>query len=161
MKDPLVARLRSRTRAYTLSVLAGTRVPQTADRIAKLAELSRPNVYAELRRLERTGIVSRRPSGWLLVDEKVRALCEGSGPLHQRRFPAQLRVQPTRVDSRPLGGEATNRSGSKKLGREPGVLREFSRSPTKDRLLLAAGLRPSRHRGRDSDPRPANRRLKS
>ena len=148
MKDPLVAVMRSVTRAHTLSVLAGTRVPQTAYRIAKLAGLSPPNVYVELRRLENAGVVRKDPIGWLLVNDKVRVFCEGSGPLYRRRFSPELRAKRARGGTRPLGAALRSRTVLKKVDQEPRVLREFSRSTTKNALLRAAGLRPSRHRGR-------------
>ena len=147
MDEPLVVVLRSVTRAYTLSVLAGTRIPQTAYRIAKLAGLSAPNVYLELGRLEKAGVVKREPKGWLLVNEKVRAFCEGTGPLNRRRFSLQDRVRLTQGDVRPLG-RAQIRPKLRDEG-TPGsrMLREFSRSKTKNALLRAAGLRTSRHAG--------------
>ena len=86
MDDPLVAVMGSVTRARTLAILAGTRVPQTAYRVAKLGSLSAPNVYIELRRLEKAGIVGRQPYGWILTDERVRRFCEGLGPLFRNQF---------------------------------------------------------------------------
>lgn len=148
MEEPLVAVFRSVTRAYTLSILAGTRVPQTAYRIAKLAGLSPPNVYGELRRLEKVGVVTKDPRGWILANDKLRSFCEGSGPLYRRRFSPELRTSLARGVTRPLGAGSGNRIGPKEAAREPRLLREFSRSMTKNALLRAAGLRPSRHRGR-------------
>ncbi len=148
MKEPLVVVVGSVTRAYALSVLAGSRVPQTAYRVAKLADLSPPNVYLELRRLESAGIVRRLPNGWLLVNERVRTFFEGTGPLSRRGFSPELRAKLARGDTRQLGAGSRGRPGLTKGGGDPRVLREFSRSTTKNASLRAAGLRPSRHRAR-------------
>jgi len=150
MVDSLLSVIRSVTRAYTLAVLAGSRVPMTAYRIASLAELSPPNVYVELRRLAKAGVVEERERGWLLVDERVRAFCEGQGPLFSRRYTLEAkrrwsrenRARIAELKSRPLP-----RTEEWK-GRPPRLMREFSRSPTKNRLLRAAGLRESRHKSR-------------
>ena len=146
--DSLVAVTGSVTRAYSLSVLAGTRLPQTAYRIARLAGLSPPNVYVELRRLEKAGVVSGSPAGWMLVDEKVRALCEGSGPLYRLRFALEGRGRTFPGVNSPLRVRQGDLTSRKSRGRESRLLREFSQSPTKNPLLAAAGLRQSRHRKR-------------
>jgi len=145
MRDRLVAVLGSTTRAYSLAILAGTRIPLTAYRISKLAGLSPPNVYAELGRLEASGVVRRQREGWILVDDKVRSLCEGAGPLFQQTFTLDLRKGPGRGDKRPLGWgpKALFRTGEQ--GTESKRLLEFSQSPSKNTLLRAAGLKPSRH----------------
>ncbi len=148
LDEPWLAILGSVTRAYSLSVLAGTRVPQTAYRIAKLAGLSAPNVYLELKRLAEVGVVRRTPSGWLLEDARIRALCEGTGPLFRRRFSLDQRSRLAAGDNRPLSPPLAGVSSDRRPNREPRRLREFRRSPTKNLLLRAAGLRPSRHRGR-------------
>jgi DNA-binding transcriptional ArsR family regulator len=150
MTDSLLTVVGSVTRAYTLAVLSGTRLPITAYRIAKLAGLSAPNVYVELRRLASAGVVERRAGGWLLTDERARAFCEGRGPLFERvlsleakgRWGRENRGRLSRLRSEPLP------RGVAWTGPEPRIMRQFSRSPTKNRLLRAAGLRVSRHKGR-------------
>jgi len=149
LDDPLVAVMGSVTRANTLSILAGTRIPQTAYRIAKIGGLSAPNVYLELRRLEKAGVAARRPDGWVLVNDRVRGFCEGLGPLFKNRFSLHLRGQVTRD----AGGEVSATRGvviniPSPRGPESKLLREFSTSPTKNALLKAAGLRRSGHRRR-------------
>jgi DNA-binding transcriptional ArsR family regulator len=150
MPDPMVAVMGSVTRAYALAVLAGTRVPQTAYRVAKLADLSPPNVYVELRRLARSGIVEKRKGGWVLLDERVRTFCEGRGPLFERKLTLEAKREWSRKNRRrisellrqpvPVWEPAT--------GREPRLLREFSKSRAKNVLLRAADLKLSRHRAR-------------
>jgi DNA-binding transcriptional ArsR family regulator len=150
MPDSLVAVMGSVTRAYTLAVLAGTRVPLTAYRIAKLADLSPPNVYVELRSLARSGIVEARKGGWYLLDEVVRTFCEGRGPLFARRLTLEAKRDWVRRNRRRISQLLKQpippwEPGS---GREPRLMREFSRPRTKNVLLLAAGLKPSQHKGR-------------
>ena len=145
MRDRLVTVLGSSTRAYSLAILAGTRIPLTGYRISKLAGLSPPNVYAELGRLEAAGVVRRQRGGWTLVDDKVRSLCEGAGPLFRRTFTLNLRRRPRRDDRRPLGGGPEALSRTVKQEAVSRLLLEFSRSPSKNTLLRAAGLKPSRH----------------
>jgi len=143
----LVAITGSVNRAYTLAILSGTRVPRTAYRIAKLAGLSPPNVYLELRRLEKRGLVQREAGGWVLISDRVRALCEGTGPLFQRKTAANPRLSPVR-SGRPTAGRLRplpDRLATDQNGRVPRILREFSQSPTKNALLRAAGLRESEH----------------
>jgi len=150
MPSPLVSVIGSVTRAYTLAVLAGTRVPQTAYRIAKLADLSPPNVYVELRKLARSGIVEAREGGWVLLDERTRAFCEGRGPLFERRLSieakrkwvGQNRRRISRMLKLPLP------RGEPRRGPGPRLMGEFRPSRSKNELLRAAGLRPSRHKGR-------------
>ena len=150
MGDPLLSVIGSRTRAYALAILAGTRIPQTAYRIAKLGALSAPNVYVELRNLAKAGVVEKRESGWVLSDDRVRQFCEGQGPLYERRVTLESkrgwarrnRRRIAQVLSQPLPAGVSRRGPGEKL------LREFSRSPTKNDLLRAAGLRVSRHRSR-------------
>jgi DNA-binding transcriptional ArsR family regulator len=147
MTDLLVALTGSTTRAYTLAILAGSRVPQTGYRIARLAGLSAPNVYLALRRLSEAGLVRQRVGGWVLVNEKVRSLCEGQGPLFERRFSLSEKIragrsQPVtrrRAPAYPRGTPRPSASARR-------LLREFSRSPTKNSLLRAAGLRESQHK---------------
>ena len=150
MPDSLVTVVGSVTRAYTLSVLAGTRLPQTAYRVAKLANLSPPNVYVELRKLERSGIVIKREGGWTLVDARVRAFFEGQGPLFERTVSLERKQEWSRKNRRRIDRALGEPIPRVEVGsaREPPVLREFSRSPTKNKLLRAAGLRESAHRAR-------------
>jgi DNA-binding transcriptional ArsR family regulator len=147
MTEPLVPVIGSITRAYSLAVLAGTRVPLTAYRIAKLANLSAPNVYLELRRLASAGIVQRGESGWVLVDDRVRSFCEGQGPLFERRFSLDDKRRRNRKGGRwvPRQRRQTVPSGDQWFGAEPRLMREFTRPPTKDTLLRRTGLKPSRH----------------
>ena len=148
MVDVLLPVIGSVTRAYTLAILAGSRLPQTAYRVAKLGNLSPPNVYLELRRLEEAGIVEQTPEGWVLTNDRVRAFCEGQGPLYARRSTIETkqewyrrnRNRVARVLSRPIATLPVSK------GRPPKVLREFRRSPMKDALLRQAGLRESRHK---------------
>jgi DNA-binding transcriptional ArsR family regulator len=150
MADLLVSVIGSVTRAYTLAVLAGTRVPQTAYRIAKLADLSPPNVYVELRKLARAGIVCRKEGGWVLEQDRVRAFCEGQGPLFERTVSLE-RKREWRVKNRRRISQILRQpipEVEAKKGPEPKVLREFSRSRTKNELLRAAGLSESQHRYR-------------
>lgn len=150
MSDSIVSVMGSVTRAYTLAILAGTRLPQTGYRIAKLASLSPPNVYVELRKLARDGIVERRKAGWVLLDERVRTFCEGQGPLFERSFSLddkrawvrKNRRRISRVLKLPIPSAESSRS------RTPRFMDEFGRSRTKNELLRAAGLSTSRHRGR-------------
>lgn len=150
MSDSLVSVVGSRTRAYSLAVLAGTRVPQTAYRIAKLANLSAPNVYVELRRLARTGVVEKVDGGWVLVDERTRAFCEGRGPLFENWFTLEAKKEWLRRNRRTIAPVRELPIPAPELpgGRLPRVLRGFSQSRTKNELLRAAGLRASRHKGR-------------
>lgn len=150
MSTSLVALTGSVNRAYTLSILAGTRIPQTAYRVAKLGNLSPPNVYVELRRLAKAGIVASRRGRWVLVDERVRALFVGSGPLYDRRIRLEAKrswykqnrgeIQRIRSELCPERAVAA--------AREPRIMKEFSRSRNKNKVLRAAGLRESRHRPR-------------
>jgi DNA-binding transcriptional ArsR family regulator len=150
MADSLVAVIGSATRAYTLAILAGSRLPLTAYRIAKLAGLSPPNVYVELRKLARANIVTKGSAGWTLTDERVRTFCEGKGPLFERRLSLEEKRRWSRENRRtysrlrrmpiPIGEGWT--------GPEPKLMREFSRSRTKNELLRAAGLRASEHKKR-------------
>ncbi len=150
MTEPLVAVMGSVTRAYSLAILAGSRVPMTAYRIAQLGELSPPNVYLELRRLARDGVVAKRPGGWVLLDERVRAFCEGRGPLFERRFSLEAKrkwYRENRSRIRTLRAQPIPERRARR-GAEPRRMREFRRSRTKDALLRAAGLKVSRHNGR-------------
>ncbi len=150
MTESLLSVIGSVTRAYSLAILAGTRVPLTAYRIAKLADLSPPNVYLELRKLARAGVIERREGGWILVDERVRGFCEGQGPLFERRFSVeskrkwttQNRERIARLRRQPIP------KGDDWRGPQPKLMREFRRSPTKNALLEAAGLKTSQHKGR-------------
>ena len=150
MADILVTVVGSTTRAYSLAILAGTRVPLTAYRIAKLANLSAPNVYVELRKLARAGVIQREPGGWVLVDDRTRTFCEGRGPLFQNRMSLEAKEEwvnrNRRRIARVLGEPFPPRESS--TDPAPPLMREFSRSRTKNTLLKAAGLRVSRHRGR-------------
>jgi DNA-binding transcriptional ArsR family regulator len=150
MTDPLVPVIGSRTRAYALAVLAGTRLPLTAYRVAKLADLSPPNVYLELRRLGSAGVVERTEGGWTLVDERVRAFCEGQGPLFEKRFSIESKEKWTAMNRDRIARlrRWPAPKGGKWSGPVPKLMREFNRSPTKNELLKAAGLRTSRHKGR-------------
>ena len=150
MTNSLVSVIGSVTRAYSLAVLAGTRVPLTAYRIAKLADLSPPNVYLELRKLARAGVIARSEGGWTLVDERVRAFCEGQGPLFEKRFSIESKRDWTRKNRDRI---ARLRRQPIPKGREwsgpvPRLMSEFRRSPTKNALLQAAGLQASEHKGR-------------
>jgi hypothetical protein len=149
MTDVLVALTGSTTRAYSLAILASSRVPQTGYRIAKLAGLSAPNVYLELQRLSEAGLVQKQTGGWLLVNEKVRSLCEGQGPLFESRYSLTEKGRTGQNQSVRGRSPAPVPSGST---RPPAsarkILREFSQSPTKNSLLRAAGLRESRHKMR-------------
>jgi DNA-binding transcriptional ArsR family regulator len=150
MTDSLVAVVGSVTRAYSLAVLAGTRQPVTAYRIAKLANLSAPNVYVELRKLASAGVVELRDGGWVLADERVRAFCEGRGPLFERVLSLEAKrrwVRENRGRLSRLRGEPLPR-GAAWTGPQPKLMRQFSRSTTKNRLLRDAGLRVSRRKGR-------------
>ncbi len=147
MPDTLVSVIGSVTRAYTLAILSGTRVPTTAYRISALANLSPPNVYVELRRLAQAGVVEKRGKGWVLVDDRVRTFCEGRGPLFERRLSLETKREWSR-ENRYLIAKLKKRpipSGEEPSGPEPRLMREFSRSTTKNRLLKAAGLKESRH----------------
>jgi DNA-binding transcriptional ArsR family regulator len=150
MDDWLSTVTGSVTRAYSLAILAGTRVPQTAYRIAKLGGLSPPNVYVELRRLAANGIVSKQGGGWVLVNDRVRTLCEGQGPLNRMRSSLEDKRTWFRENGRRMARIRTKPVPARPAwnGREPGIMRQFSRSPTKNGLLRAAGLRESRHRAR-------------
>jgi DNA-binding transcriptional ArsR family regulator len=150
MTDSLLAVVGSVTRAYSLAVLSGTRQPMTAYRIAKLANLSAPNVYLELRKLAGAGVVERRDGGWVLADERVRAFCEGRGPLFEsvlsleakRRWARENRRRLSRLRSEPPSGAVAW------TGPQPKLMRQFSRSTTKNGLLRAAGLKASKHKRR-------------
>ena len=138
------------TRAYTLAVLAGTRVPQSAYRIAKLADLSPPNVYVELRKLARVGIVTSTEGGWILLDERTRTFFEGRGPLFERKLNLESKRDWTRRDRRrvsTMDGHPPPPVETRKAT-DSRLLREFSRSRTKNALLKAAGLRLSEHKRR-------------
>lgn len=150
MPDSLVAVMGSVTRAYTLAILAGSRVPRTAYRIARLADLSPPNVYMELRRLASAAVVEKVEGGWVLVDDRVRAFCEGRGPLFERSLSLEQkrgwrrenRFRISQMLKQPVPQIQAKR------GPEPKILREVGRSLTKNKALRAAGLTESRHRGR-------------
>jgi DNA-binding transcriptional ArsR family regulator len=150
MPDNLVAVIGSATRAYTLAVLAGSRLPLTAYRIAKLADLSPPNVYVELRRLAGSGIVEARDGGWVLLDDRVRAFCERRGPLFERRFTLEAKREWARRNRGRISTALRKPipRGVPGKGPETPLMREFSRSPRKNALLRAAGLKVSRHKGR-------------
>lgn len=73
--DPVLAAVfGSRTRLLTLAVLANAEKPLTGYRVAAVAGLPRPKVYAELRRAKRVGLTRELAAGVVLVDADVRAL---------------------------------------------------------------------------------------
>ena len=73
--DPaIVAFCGSETRARTLGVLANASFPMSGYRVAKVAGLAEPKVYAELRRAVGAGTVRRTRAGYVLVDADLRTL---------------------------------------------------------------------------------------
>jgi len=73
--DPgLVTVFGSETRVRTLAALASTNRPLTAYRVGKMGEVSMPKVYREVARLAKAGLVTRRGSGWILLDSDIRNL---------------------------------------------------------------------------------------
>jgi Sugar-specific transcriptional regulator TrmB len=66
----------SRARALTLAVLANAEGPLTGYRIAQVASLPRPKVYAVLRQLYKAGFVQNAKGGVRLTDPDLRSLLQ-------------------------------------------------------------------------------------
>lgn len=151
--DPgLVALFGGTTRSRTLAVLSSAAGPMTGYRVAVTAALQPIKTYEELRRLQRTGIVSECMTvqgrmGWELTDEDLRKF-----------FKRRMRIswfQDWDADvsrKSELGQSVVSRMA--KL--DPGRYRsnrslvsnraEFERPAAKDRALRRVGLRASTRR---------------
>ena len=144
--DPkLVALFGSETRVRALAVLAGAHRPMTAYRVGKTGSVPLPKAYREIHRLEKAGLVGRRGSGWVLLDDDVRALLrkrvrilwwEDWRAERDRTAPERSALL-RRLEALP----------APKLPKEwkPRNPREFARDPGKDRILRRLGLRTSSH----------------
>jgi DNA-binding transcriptional ArsR family regulator len=141
----LVAAMGSETRVRVLAVLAGAFRPLTAYRIGKTGDIPLPKTYREIYRLEKAGIVARRSSGWVLLDDDLRAMLRKRIPIRwwedwsserSHRFAAQASLV-KRLEKR--GHPPPPR------GWRPKDVRSFVRSPLKDRVLKEMGLRTSLH----------------
>ncbi len=80
--DPrLVAAFRSETRVGVLAVLAGAFGPMSAYLVGKTGGIPLPKAYEEIYRLEKAGLVGRRGSGWVLLDNDIRMLVNKPVPI--------------------------------------------------------------------------------
>jgi hypothetical protein len=147
--DPgIVALFGSHTRAAALGALANAGQPLTAYRVAKMTGTQVVKVMAELRRLEKAGIVSTAPTdrgraGWVLSDRSL-----------QDFLRRRVRIVWSSDWNREVGRRIARRSSSRRvridLSRfEPSPAsvpdgEESTRSPEKDRILARTGLRTSR-----------------
>jgi len=145
----LAAIFGSEDRVRTLSALANSDAPLTAYRVAAIMEMKPPNVYRELRRLERARVVGRAKTprgrgGWILNE-----------PLLRRFLRARLRVSWS--EDLLAGGAARDARGREVMRLsaldpldlskfKPGrglTATELRRRRQKDRVLDAAGVRRS------------------
>ena len=153
--DPaLVALFGSENRALTLAALANSSLPLTGYRVARITGTQPIKVYAELRRLGKSGLVRESPTaggrmGWTLEDPDVRSLL-------RRR----ARISWGEDWNREVGERILTRSRSPRLvgaidlskyRAEPERVpnrSEFERPTGKDAALSSEGLQVSRRRGR-------------
>lgn len=149
--DPRMASLfGSRTRALTLGTLASAGGPLTAYRIARITGTQVIKAITELRRLERAGFVEKqrgraRGTVWVISDSRLRDF------LRQR-----IRIVWSEDWDRSVDERIRRRSRSvlpsidlSRFVPNPTAIpnpKEFVRSPAKDRVLAAAGLRTTRHK---------------
>jgi len=149
--DPLlVAAFGSETRVRILAVLAGASRPMTAYRVGKTGDVPLPKAYQEIARLAGKGLLVRKGSGWVLLDNDMRTLL-------------QRRVRIAWVDDWSVGkseragrvkelaaGTRTWFDGSR-YKPNPAIAsrfaKEFERPPEKDRILARMGLSTSRKSG--------------
>ncbi len=147
----------SRTRLLTLAALANSDEPLTGYRVALVANLPRPKVYAELRKGIQSGLVERVSGGFRLVDPDLRALLrkrvrirwdaewdrsrrgwneETAGLLRAGLAEVRARIQQNPGYLRPPGWKPPPEARSWQS--------ELDRSPQKDRVLRRVGLRTSK-----------------
>ncbi|MFZ3355657.1 MAG: hypothetical protein WA549_02730 [Thermoplasmata archaeon] len=142
---PLVAAFGSETRVRVLAVLAWASRPMTAYRVGKTGDVPLPKAYNEIYRLEKAGLVGRRRSGWVLLDDDIRALL-------RRRVRILWLDDWVSERSRRATGENALLERLSRI-RHPPPPRDwkpkdpqrFARSRLKDRVLREMGLRTSIH----------------
>src|SRR5579859_1012860 len=158
--DPrLVAEFGSATRVLTLAALANAFEPVTAYRVAQLVQTRRTKVYAELSRLERSGVVrsekrTDRSLVWRIDDADVAALLRKRARISwgddlRRERKAWLTRNPEAVDrilNAPVGIDWKRFEWK---GPPTPLVREMVRPKGKDRLLRKMGLRTSNREGLD------------
>jgi DNA-binding transcriptional ArsR family regulator len=136
----------SETRVRVLAPLANASRPLTAYRVATLSGVARSKINAEIRRLEKAGIVrslriGKGRSGWELIDpdlgnlvrRRLRIVWSEDLEAEAPRLVELVRASRSRrepIDKRLLQGSVRN-SG------------DYVRPPKKDRILRRLGLRPS------------------
>ena len=133
----LAALFGSDDRVRTLAALANSRSPLTAYRVAKIVEMKPPNVYRELKRLLKGGVVTRATSEdgstvWQLREADLRAF-----------FQARLRV--TWSEDLLSGGRDRERRAVATMGRSADEPLDLSRFGP-GRRLTAAELRRRRQK---------------
>ncbi len=147
--DPGIAALfGSETRAATLGAVANARQPLTAYRVAQMTGAQVIKVVAELRRLEKAGLVAKTPTdrgrtGWTVSDGALRDLLRRRVRIvWSRDWNEAAGERVRRRDSLP-----TIRIDLSRYRPNPKAVpnpEEFERPAEKDRLLAKAGLPVSR-----------------
>jgi hypothetical protein len=147
--DPrIISLFRGETRVLTLAALSNAGGPLTGYRVTKLTGAQPTKVYEELRQLASSGIIKEATT------ERGRRGWEISDPDLQSFFKRRVRVFSAEAWTRAVDERVRRRKAIpdplldlSRYRANPGAVpnrKEFERSPGKDRILAAAGLRPSR-----------------